>query len=98
MRAFDHAEVVEEKGDAAGLAEGARLEDIADLRRGAIAAIGEALDDHRDFVRGKPLVGDELEADLLLGLPGALLDRALDRVFITRGLLRLLDGGGETWV
>ena len=98
MGSLDDAQVVEEEGDAAGLTKGARLKNIADLRRGAVAAIGEALDDHRDFVRREPLVGDQLEVDLLLGLPGPLLDGALDGVAIARGLLRLLDGGGEARV
>ena len=81
---FDDAEVVEEEGDAAGLAEGAGLEDIADLRRGAVAVVGQALDDHRHFVRREALVGDQFEVDLLVGLPGALLDGALDGVAIAR--------------
>ena len=93
MGGFDNAEVVKEEGDAAGLAEGARLKYITNLRRGAITAIGEAFDDHRDFVWREPLVGDQLEADLFLGLSGALLDGALDGVLVARGLLRLFDGG-----
>src|SRR5208337_4804297 len=36
MRGFDHAEVVEEKADAARLAERAGLEQIADFRRRAV--------------------------------------------------------------
>ena len=82
---FDDAEVVEEERDAAGLAEGAGLKEIADFGRGAIAAVGQALDHHRHFVRRKALVGDQLEVDLLLGLAGALLDGAFDGVAIARG-------------
>ena len=98
MGGFDDAEVIEEEGDAAGLAERAGLEEIADFRRGAVAVVGEALDHHRHFVRREALVGDQLEVDLLIGLAGALLDGALDGVLIARGLLRLLDGGGEARV
>ena len=84
---FDDAEVVEEEGDAAGLAEGAGLEEVADFRRGAVAVVGQALDDDRHLVRGEAFVGDQLEVDLLVGLAGALLDGALDGVAIDEAFL-----------
>src|SRR5208337_1823656 len=41
MRGFDHADVVEEKRHAAGLAERSGLEQIADFRRGAVPVVRE---------------------------------------------------------
>ena len=95
MSGFDNAEVVEEKGNAAGLAKGARFEQVADFRRGPVAVIGQTFDNDWDFVRRKTFVGDQLKFDLFVGLTGAFLDRALDGVAIDRGLPRLFDRGGQ---
>ena len=47
---LDHADVVEEELVAAGRAEHALLEEIADLRRRALVVVGVDLDDEGDLV------------------------------------------------
>src|SRR4029077_12137401 len=74
------------------------LEDVADFRGGAVPAVGEALDDNRHLMRSEAFVSHQLEADLVVGLPGALLDRALDGVAINRRFAGFLDGGGKARV
>ena len=60
VRGFDDAEVIEEKRDAAGLAERTGLEQIADFRRGAIAIVGQAFHDDGHFVRREAFIDDRL--------------------------------------
>ena len=64
----------------------------ADLHRGPVAVVGEALDEHRDAVRAVALVHDRLVVGAAGLGAGAALDRAVDVVVGDRGLLRLLDG------
>ena len=61
----DLADAVELEADAAGLAERAAElgERGADVGRGAVAVVGQGLDDHRDAAGAVALV-----ADLLVGL------------------------------
>ena len=88
---FDDAEVVEEKCDAAGLSERAGFEEIADLRRGAIAIVGEAFDDDGDFVRGETFVDDGFEIHFFIELAGAFFDGAFDGIAIDGGLFGFFD-------
>ena len=64
----------------------------ADLHGGAVAVVGEALDEHRDAVRAVALVHDRLVVGAAGLGAGAALDRAVDVVVGDRGLLGLLDG------
>ena len=98
MIGLDDTAVVEEEAHAAGLAEGAGLEKIADFRRGAVPVVGETLDDDGHLVRREALIDDRLVGDLFVGLAGAFLDGALDGVPVHGGLLGLLDGGGQARV
>ena len=64
----------------------------AHLGGGAVAVVGQALDEHRDAVGAVALVHDRLVVGAAGLQAGAALDRALDVVVRDRGLLRLLDG------
>jgi hypothetical protein len=95
---FDDAEMVEEKGDAAGLTERAGFEQITDFRRGAIAIVGEAFDDDGDFVGRETFVDDGLEIDLFIQLAGAFFDGALDGIAIDGSLFGFFDRDIEAGV
>src|SRR5262245_124810 len=92
MAGLDHAEVIEEKANASGLSERAGLEQVANLRRGAIAVVREAFDDDRDFMRGEAFVSDEFVIHLFVIEPGTLLDRAFDGILVNGRLSSLLHG------
>ena len=64
----------------------------ADLHGGAVAVVGEALDQQRDAVGAVALVHDRLVVGAAGLGAGAALDRAVDVVVGDRGLLGLLDG------
>ena len=64
----------------------------ADLHRGAVPVVGEALDQHRDAGGAVALVHDRLVVRAAGLGAGAALDRAVDVVVRDRRLLRLLDG------
>ena len=88
-RVDDLADPVEQKADAVGLAEGAAGlgEGGADFARGAVAVVGQGLDDDRGAARPVALV-----AHLVIGrvglAAGAAADRAVDRVLGHVGLAR----------
>src|SRR5690606_38329870 len=63
-----------------------------DVGRGAVAVVGEALDEQRDPVGPVPLVHHRLVVGATGLLARAALDRALDVVVRYGVLLRLLDG------
>ena len=64
----------------------------ADLHRGAVPVVGEALDEHRDAGRAVALVHDRLVVRAAGPRRRAALDRAVDVVVGDRRLLGLLDG------
>ena len=68
---------------------------MADLGAGAVAVVGQRLDEHRDAAGAVALVDDGLERVGVGALAGALGDRALDVVLGHRGVLGLLDGQPE---
>src|SRR5205807_2903212 len=77
----------------AGFAEvpaGAR-EDMADLRPGAVAVVGQRLDEDRDAARPVALVDDGLDRLRVAVRTGSLRDRALDVVLRHARVLRLLN-------
>ena len=86
MRGFHDAEVIEEKRDAARLAERAGFEKISDFGRGAIAIVGETFHDNGDFMRRKTFVDDGFKIHLFIQLAGAFFDRALNGIAIDGGL------------
>jgi len=98
VRAFNHAEMVEEKGDAARIAERASLENAADVGSGAVAVVGEAFDHERDFVGREAFVGDEFVVNFFVGETSTLFDGAFDGVSGHGTLARFLDGGGKACV
>ena len=77
---LDHAHVIEEEADAAGIAERAGPEQMADYRCGTIAVVGQALDDDGNLMGRETFVGDELVGHLFIGLAGTFLDGAFDRI------------------
>ena len=95
MGGFDHAEVIEEKRHAAGLAERAGLEYIADFRRRAVAAVGETFNDDRHLVRRETFIDDGFVIDLFGVESGAFFDGAFDGVPIDGSFLGFFDGGEE---
>src|SRR5690606_16066907 len=62
-----------------------------DLGRGAVAVVGEALDEQGDTAGRIALVGDRLVVGRSGLVPGAALDGTVDVVVGDRGLLGLLD-------
>src|SRR5581483_9746859 len=73
-------------------------ERVADLLRGAVAVVGQALDEQRHPARPVPLVGDLLVLGAALELTRSALDRALDVLNRNREAPGLLDRGGERHV
>src|SRR2546421_11794547 len=90
VRGFHHAQAVEEETDAAGRTERTGAKEMANLGRGAVAVVGEALDDDRDFVRRESFVCHQFINHFFTGLAGAFPDGALDGVARYRGLARRL--------
>ena len=95
---FDDAEMIEEKGDAAGLAERTGLENVADFGGGAVAIIGQAFHDDRHFVRREAFVSDEFKNDFFLSQARAFFDGALDGVAGDGAFAGLFNGGGEAGI
>ena len=95
----DEALVVELPGDAAGLAEGAAAagERGAELGDGAVAVVGEGLDEDGDAARAVALERDLLES-VRVAAAGAALDRALDGVGGHVLVAGLVDGEAEAGV
>src|ERR1035437_6315857 len=85
---LDEADVLEEKLVAAGLAEHAPLEKVADLGRGALMIVGVDFDNDGHLMRRVALEYDVLHRGLFAADAGALGDGALDGV---AGQARLLD-------
>src|SRR5690606_14647034 len=85
---------VEHVGHRARVGEGAAVagERDADLGRGPVAVVGEALDQHGHPAGGVALVGDGLPVGAARLLTGAPLAGALDVVVGDGVLLRLVDG------
>lgn len=98
MIPFDNPHMVKKEGNAAWLAQGAALENPPDVGGGAVAVIGEALNDQRHFVRGESFISDQLVGDFFLGEAGAFFDCAFDRIAGDRGLSGLFDRGGEAGI
>ncbi len=95
MGGFDHAEVIEEKRHTAGLAERAGLEQIADFRRGAVAAVGETFNDDRHLVGGETFIDDGFVIDLFRVKPGAFFDGAFNGVPVNGSFFGFFDGSEE---
>ena len=93
----DHALLLELPGDRARLAEAAAglVEGVADLRAGAVAVVGQRVDEDRRAAGAVALVDDPLDLLVAGARPGAAVDRPLDVVLGHRVALRLLDRGGE---
>ncbi len=93
----DHALLVEQVGDGAGLAEDAAVlaEQVADVGAGPVAVVGQRLDQQRDAAGTVALVEHRLDLIGIDPLAGALRDRALDVVLRHRGVARLLDRQGR---
>ena len=93
---LDHDDALagEEPGDRAGVGHGAAVagDRGADLHRGPVAVVGEALDEQRDALRAVDLVHDRLVVDAAAVEATAALDRGVDVLVGHRLLLRLLDG------
>ena len=70
-------------------------ERVAHVAAGAVAVVGQRLDEHRDAAGAVALVEDGLVALGVGALAGAALDRALDVVLGHRGVLGLLHGQRE---
>src|SRR5581483_4436577 len=89
----DDAATLELPGDRPGRAEGAAVarERVPDLGGGAVAVVGERLDDHRDALRAVALVDHGRELGRVGPLACALGDRTLDVVLRHRVGARLLD-------
>jgi hypothetical protein len=98
VRGLDDAEVVEEKRDAAGLAHRTGLEQIADLRRGAVAIVRQAFHDDGNFVRREAFIDDRFINHLFVREARALFDGALDGVLRDGRFLGLLDGDKQARV
>ncbi len=90
----DHALAAEVVGDAARIRHRAAVARHrgAHICRGAVAVVGEALDQEGDAVRAVALVHDRVVIDGLARKTGTALDRAIDVVVGHRGLLGLLHG------
>ena len=90
--------MIEHEGDGSGLGEAAAApgEGRAHFAGGAVAVIGQDLDDHRDAARPVAFVADLLVA--LAIAAGGLLDRALD--IVLRHVLGAggNDGGAQAWI
>ena len=93
----DQAAPLEQPGDRAGAAQVAVVlgEGGAHVRGGAVAVVGQRLDDHRDAVRAVALVDHLLEAVRVGVGARAARDRAVDVVLRHRVGARLLDRVGE---
>ena len=74
------------------------LEQIADLRRGAIAIVRQTFHDDGNLVRRVAFIDDGLVIDFFLADARALLDGALDGVLGDGRFLGLLDGDIQTRV
>src|SRR6185436_20428668 len=96
----DHALTCELPGDAAALAEAPAVagERVAHLLRGAVAVVGEGLDQQRDPPRRVALVDDLLVLLTVAELTGPPLDRAFDVLVGDAEALRLLDRARERHV
>ena len=90
--------MIEEKRHAAGRAHRTALEQIADFRRGAVAIVRQALDDHRHFVRGETFIDDRFNRHFFTGQARAFFDGALDGLPIDGGFFGLFNGGGQARV
>ena len=93
----DHALLLELPGDRARLAEAAAVlvEGVAHLRAGAVAVVGQRLDQDRRAARAVALIDDTLDLLVAARGPGAAVDRPLDVVLGHRVAARLLDRRGE---
>ena len=93
----DDAFFLEVPGDRAGLPEAAAVgrERVADLGAGAVAVVGQRLDQDRDPGRAVALVEDVFVVGAVVAGPGAGVDRFLDFVLGHRRFARLLHGGAE---
>ena len=93
----DHAALLEQVRDRPGLAERPAVlaEDVAHLGAGAVAVVGERLDQDRHAAGPVALVHDRLDRVGVRALARALGDRALDVVLGHRGVARLLDRVGQ---
>ena len=69
-------------------------EDVADVGAGAIAVVGQHVDQQCDAPRGVPLVGDVV-VDPAIALAGAAFDRTVDGIVGHLRRLRLLHGGAQ---
>ena len=90
--ALDHPQMFEVPADRARVGELPLAEEHSDAHGSAVLVVGEALDDHRDPVRRKALIGDLLIMDLAVQQPGAFLDGTLEGVLGHGGTLGLVDG------
>src|SRR5581483_6247698 len=93
----DHAALLELPGDGARLAQAAAMavEDVADLRAGAVAVVRQHLHHDRGAAGAVALVDDALDRSGIPALAGAAVDRALDVVLRHRRVAGLLDGQPE---
>src|ERR1700691_1391568 len=90
----DRAALVEQVGDRAGLAERATVlgEGVAHVGAGAVAVVGDGLDEHRHPARAVALVEHGLQGRCLaLAAAGPLGDRPFDVVLGHRGFFGLAD-------
>src|SRR5436190_15538343 len=90
MRGLDYAQMIEEEGNAARLSERTGAKQMSNLRRGAVAIVGETLDDHGNFVRRKSFVGDKFKTYLFISQAGALFDRPFNGISRDRTFAGLL--------
>ncbi len=89
----DDALLLELPGDRSGLAEAAAVlvEGVADLGAGAVAVVGQRLDEDRRAAGPVALVDDALDRVAAVARAGAAVDRPLDVVLGHRVVARLLD-------
>ena len=91
----DHALLVEQVGDGAVLAEAAAVlgEDVADLGAGAVAVVGQRLDQDRHAARAVALVGDLLQR---VGAAPSPVPLAIARSMLSLGIEAFLPSGRRT--
>ncbi len=90
---IDETHVVKHPGHAAHCPQLAGFEKHPNLRRGAVAVVGQTLHDDRDLVRGEPFVGDQFVVHSLAGQAGPIFNRTLDGIARHGLFLRGFDGG-----
>src|SRR5215218_1716005 len=96
----DRPHFLEDPGDGARLSEAAAVlgEGVANLGAGAVAIVGQRLDQHRDPGGPVALVDDPFDRRPVRPGTGADVDRFLDLVLRHRGVFRLLDGRRQSRV